>query len=476
MEGIVLDIPIYNKLIKYSRSKPTVFHMPGHKLGEGIPKELLDNLTKIDLTEIEGTDNLHYPEGIIKEAQELAAKAFGAKKTFFLVNGSTCGIHAMIMSTCKKGDKLIVARDCHKSVINAMIMVGVNPVYIKPRYNKEFDISTIINIKDIENAIKQNPEAVGVFLTRPNYYGLCCDIEKISQIVHSNDKILMVDEAHGSHLKFSNKLPISALEAGCDLSVQSAHKTLPALTQGAYLHIGSNSINIGRLEQVLRMIQTSSPSYIIMAFLDIAREIMDTEGEKRINLLLDYLCEFNNRLSRLQNLKIIDEANLKECALDKTRLTINFKSIGLTGFEACTILRKKYNIQVEMADMSNVVCIATISDRRESFENLISALNDIHSSCKGKKILADIHSVDLNIPIQGIELSEIFTCESLKINLKDAVGRISKDLITPYPPGIPVICPGEIFTNEVTQYLIEIVNSGGIVNGVESDFKVNVIK
>src|SRR3989339_18069 len=234
---ITRNMPIYNAVTHYYKTNPTVFHMPGHKLGKGIEKEFLKNLFKLDITEIYGTDNLNYPSGMIKEAEELASKAFGASRTFFLVNGSTVGIHAMIMTICKEKDKLIVSRDCHKSVINGMLLCGVTPIYVIPEFDEEFGIFTYIDPKKIQHLLIENQDAVGVLITRPNYYGVCSNIDEIARIVHKYNKILAIDEAHGSHLKFLEKLPKCAMNGNADICVQSAHKTLLAFTQGAYLHI-----------------------------------------------------------------------------------------------------------------------------------------------------------------------------------------------------------------------------------------------
>lgn len=304
------NTPIYNYLREYAQQDINIFHMPGHKLAKGIPQQLAQDILKLDVTEIEGTDNLHYPEGIIKDAQELAAKAFGADKTFFLVNGSTCGIEAAIMSTCARGQKIIIARDAHKSVVSGLILSGAEPVFVYPEYIYSFGITGEVTAKSIQKSLCQHPDAVAVLITRPNYYGICSDIEEISSIVHAHGKILIVDEAHGAHFVFNSKLPDSALQHGADICIQSAHKTLPAVTQGAYLHVKGNRVDIDRLKLNLGMLQTSSPSYIIMSYLDIARELMEIEGQPKLDNLIKEIEWFNNELNKYPEYKVLSNEDL----------------------------------------------------------------------------------------------------------------------------------------------------------------------
>ncbi len=467
------------------------FHMPGHKLGRGLPKELLGDLSKLDLTEIPGTDNLFYPKEAINEAQMLAAKAFGADKTYFLVNGSTCGVHAMIMTVCKPDDRLIVARDCHKSVVNGMLLAGVNPIYINPEFDYEFGISVSVSLAQIEDALKNNSNAAGVLITRPNYYGVCRDIEKIAKIVHQYGKVLIVDEAHGSHLAFNGKLPKSAMESGADICVQSAHKTLPAFTQGAYLHVKSEKIDKEKLESNLRMLMTSSPSYILMASLDIARSIMQNSGAEMLDNLISSIDDFNTEIRKTPEIKTL--ANKLSEQYDKTRLVLNFRECGISGFEAADILRKRFNIQVEMADLYNIICICTVSDGADELKALLMALQTLASEVKGgsgngKKIdsgiadeiasgIADGFDIKMPaLPLQQTNPNVAVRKDKIWIDIETSAGRISADMVVPYPPGIPVICPGEIILDDTISYICSIIKLGGTVNGLKDNSKICVIK
>lgn len=433
------------------------------------------NPALLDLTEIPGTDNLHYPEGPIMEAQRLAAEVFLAEETFFLVNGSTGGIHAMIMAVCRPGDKLIVERDCHKSAIGGMILGGVTPVYIKPGYNGYFGISTGITPEQVDEALRKNPDAAGVLLTRPNYYGLCSDIEGIARTVHSHGKVLMVDEAHGAHLRFHEGLPISAMEAGADVCVQSAHKTLPALTQSSYLHVKSGRVDRDRLKFYLRTLQTSSPSYILLSYLDIAREIMAQEGRALLDKLVDTIHGFKTETERNGLLSLLGEDAARPAALDKTRVVINVRKAGITGFETEKLLRKNYNIQVEMSDYYNIVGIATVADQKEDFEKLQSALSEICRRMGHKPPLPDINLKGFEIPELKIGMRDVMEGKGTLVKLAEAAGRISLDMVTPYPPGIPVICPGEIISDGQVEYLSGLLDLGGVVNGLGKSREIKVL-
>ncbi|UWV48493.1 aminotransferase class V-fold PLP-dependent enzyme [Acetivibrio thermocellus] len=474
-----MNVPIYNALRNYSNSCPTVFHMPGHKLGKGIPLSFLRDLYLMDLTEIPGLDSLYCPSGVIKEAQELAAKAFGADKTFFLVNGSTCGIQAAIITVCKPKDKLIIARDCHKSAVAGMMLSGAVPVYVKPQFNSSFGIPSIISEKEIEKALAENPDAVGVYITRPNYYGICSDIKSISELVHSYNKILIVDEAHGAHLKFSENLPPSSVEYGADICIQSAHKTLPALTQGAYLHVKGSRVDVEKLEFTLSLLGTTSPSYIIMAHLDIARAIMEETGEENIKRVLAGIEMLSSALSKSGVFKILSDDDINDGEIDRTRVVINVRNTGKTGFEFEKILRNQYNIQVEMSDLYNIVCITTVADTPEDIMRLQRAFVEL-ADCPGKsggqrKFEKEFKIDCLDIPEQRVEPAAVMHSGFVKRKLYDAVGCVSRTMITPYPPGIPVVCPGEVINGDIVEYIVKIIEAGGVVNGVSSSLEVDVI-
>ena len=488
------NTPVYNALKSYSASGTLPFHMPGHKLGSGIPVHFLSEIEKLDLTEIPGTDDLHRPDGVLKEAQELAAAAFGAAGSRFVVNGSTVGLHAAIAAVCRPGQRLITGRDCHSSVVNGMLMAGVSPYYILSGYSDEFCISTGITPDDVEKAMDDAPDAPAVLVTRPNYYGICCDIRRIADTVHARGKVLIVDEAHGPHLVFNKRLPVSALEAGADICVQSAHKTLPAFTQGAYLHIGSDRADTERIDYFLDIYQTTSPSYIIMAFLDIAREIMQKQGKELLDRLIDSIQANTARLDG-GTLHLLDKAAVPGFDHDPTRITVNVSRLGITGYEAERLLRREYCIQAEMSDLSNLVFISTVADNPGSIERLFDALiglqrlytgavtanggagrgNAPDRACLGQRYTALLKRQIESWRRELYESSVIMNAGTERVRLADAAGRTSKCIIAPYPPGTALICPGEEITREAVDFLADVIRAGGSVHGVDSDGTVLVL-
>lgn len=464
-------IPLYDMLKEYYELKPTIFHMPGHKMGSTV-EQYYGDMIKWDVTEIPMTDNLHNPKGAILKAQELAAKVFGADKTFFLVNGSTCGVHAMLLATCKKGDKVVVGRDCHKSVFNILMYIGVKVVFVNPQYNDEFGICEGYTQDAVAHVLDQNNDAVVVLVTSPNYYGMCSQIEEIADVVHKHGCVLIVDEAHGAHLGFCDRLPESALSQGADMVVQSAHKTLPALTQAAYLHIREDRIDGLRIQRILSVIETTSPSFILMASLDIARHIMEQEGEARINYVCDIIDKLEDRLSLIDGIKVLhDEGNRLH---DKTRLVINVGKLGVSGYFVADVLAKKYNIHVEMADMYNIVCIVTVCDTRGALDELACAMEDIARRCKAK----DFRHISIpSILSDGrvIELVDVVDSKHYWVPMDNAVGCVSYNMIVPYPPGVPVVIAGQVITKEHIEYLKNLYEQKAVIDGVE-DGNVQIIE
>lgn len=464
-------IPLYDMLEEYYKLRPTIFHMPGHKMGSTV-NEYYKDMIKWDVTEIPMTDDLHNAKGAILKAQKLAALAFGADKTFFLVNGSTCGIHAMLLATCKKGDKVVVGRDCHKSVFNILMYIGVRVVFVNPQYNDEFGICGGYTKDDVERVLNENTDAVAVVITSPNYYGICSQVGEIADVVHKGGQVLIVDEAHGAHLSFCDRLPDSALSKGADMVVQSAHKTLPALTQTAYLHIREDRVSASSIQRILGIIETTSPSFILMASLDIARYIMEQEGNTRLNHVCNMIDEVENRLSVVNGIKILHDDG--SGFHDKTRLVINVSELGVSGYKVEDLLAKEYNIHVEMADMYNVVCIVTVCDKKEALDKLVYAIEDIANRFK----LQNFRNISIP-PILSdgkvVELTDVGDAKHCWVPMEDAVGCVSYNMIVPYPPGVPVVIAGQIISHDHIEYIKDLYEQKAIVNGVE-DGNIEIIK
>ena len=464
-----MNTPIFNYLKNYTDTNPVSFYMPGHKHGRGFPQEFLDYAVKIDTTEIPGSDNLHFPETIIKEAQDLTAELFGADKSFFIINGSTCGIQASILTLCTRGDKFIIGRNCHKSVISALILAGAIPVFVSPEYDEEFGVSAQISPRSIEKALAENPDSKGVLITSPNFYGVCSDIREISKICHKHGVPLVVDEAHGPHLKFHSGLPESAMEGGADICIQSAHKTLLALTQSSFLHLRSNLVDAALLKHYLVMIQSTSPSYILMASLDIAREIVATKGEKLLGELLENINDFKAKMKNLPKLSIADKN------ADPTRLVIHSRKLGITGFELDRQLRTRFNVQPELCDLYNVVFITTMDNIKADFDALFNALRTIHEENKTRAELP-LKNMRLDeIPERAFLPADAFRMKNERIPLSDSLGRVSTATIVPYPPGIPVLCPGEKISAHSIEYIKMILDLGGNVNNIDENRTIEVV-
>lgn len=461
--------PLYEALIKYVKDGIIPFHMPGHKQGRLFPKEFLENIAKIDLTEVPGTDNLHDPHGPILEAEKLAAKAFGAKRSFFLVNGTTCGIYAAMCAVLNKGDKVLLQRNSHKSVYNGLILTKTKPIYLSYTFDYEDGIAMGIDINELENVLKFNNDIKAVIITYPNYYGFCVDIEEITKIVHRYNKILIVDEAHGAHFAFSEKLPITASAAGADIVVESIHKTLPAFTQSSILHVNSDLIDINRLKFFLSMFQTTSPSYILMASIDIAREYMTIYGKSVLNNCINYSLHIRDIINKDGNVRcigreIIGNYGIKE--FDPTKLTINFNNLGISGLEAEKILREKFNIQIEMSDIYNILAIVTVADEKEKLDLFLNAIREIYKYRNNNKLIG---ITDLpNIPDMVYTPSNAIHKKSNVVNINMSIGRISQSFVIPYPPGIPIICPGEVIKKDMVQYINLLYNKGIRIIGIDN--------
>lgn len=465
--------PLYDGILEYVNENNVSFHMPGHKNGCGILKikekqDFKDNLLLIDQTEVPGLDNLHLPEGIILEAQELAARAFRSDFTYFLVNGTTCGVYSMILGVTNHGDKIIVPRNSHRAVAGALIIGGLWPVYYEPDVDLEKGIAVSVSAEKIEEAIKQNPDAKAVLVTNPTFYGTCSDIEKIADIVHKHNMVFLVDEAHGAHLPFHKELPINAMDAGADIAAQSAHKTLSSFTQSSMLHVRRGRVDTEKIEFMLKLTQTTSPSYILMASLDLARFQMEEHGEELLGNLLDMVSDFREKINTIPDIycfgrEIIGQYNVVD--MDPTKVTINFKNFGIPGTRIADILRKQYKIQVELSDLYNILAMGTIADERDNYERLYDAIYDISEKYSSEREVRDIPEVTWRMPYQALSPREAVYEPMEMVDFKKSDGRVSAEIIAPYPPGIPVILPGEIITNDIVENVLRVKQAGIKING-----------
>jgi arginine/lysine/ornithine decarboxylase len=461
--------PLLSVLQLLSQQTDAPFYAPGHKKGQGINERLKNLLGKVvfqaDLPELPELDNLFAPEGVIAEAQQLAADAFGADKTWFLVNGSTCGIVATILATCNHGEKIILPRNIHQSAIAGLILSGAIPIFINPEYDSFQDLTYSITPAALEACLKQHPDTKAVMLLYPTYQGVCGDIEKIVEITHQYNIPLLVDEAHGAHFAFHGDLPPSALSVGADISIQSTHKVLGAMTQASMLHLQGERICPHKINSALQLVESTSPNYLLLASLDAARQQMALMGEKLMTKTLDLAAQARKRLAKIPNLSVLEPiigSGFKY--LDPTRLTVHVRQLGLTGFEADVILHQQLGVTAELPLLQHLTFIISLGNTNEDIDKLIEAFTIL---CQSSHSPLSPSPLSPSPPPLFPSLSprEAFFAPTENLARDKTINRISAELICPYPPGIPVLMPGELITAEAIDYLEQVIASGGTITG-----------
>jgi arginine decarboxylase len=467
--------PLLDTLLSHAKRKVVSFHTPGHKNGRGIDKKLASyvgrEIFQFDVTVFPEVDSLHDPTGPIKKAQELFAAAYGVEKSFFLVNGSSVGNMAMIMSACRPGESLIISRNSHKSTLGGIVLSGVWPLWIQPNVDQNLDILFDSSPEQVEEALRKYPEAKAVFVTSPTYNGVTTNLKRIAEICHARGKLLLVDEAHGAHLKFHPELPMSAVDAGADLVVQSTHKTLAAISQGSVLHFNSKLIDPSRVKRIISMLQTTSPNYATLATLDLARWQMVGEGKKILEKLMQNCERARSQINALKDFTCLTRTDMKGRGydLDVTKLTINVTRTGYSGQNISEMLTKEYNIQVDAADLFNLIAITGTGTDRSDLDRLVHALTVLDKMKQGAA-----QNWVLKIPSLSTELvmnpRDVFLLyRSKRVPLRKAIGHISAQPLTPYPPGIPVLIPGERVTAEIVEYLEDLNERAVRVSGQEAE-------
>lgn len=469
------NIPILNALKKYSQECQGYFHMPGHKGGNVFKKAGLEafdfNMMAMDVTEVPGVDNLHCPEESILEAQELAAETFGADYSFFLVNGTTAGIYSMILAATNPGDKIIIPRNCHKSVTGAVILGRLQPVYITPEVDGFYNVASAIAPAAVWRAMEAHPDAKAVVITNPTFYGVCSDLEQIAKLTHEKNMLLLVDEAHGAHFAFHRKLPKTALQCGADMVAQSTHKTLPSMTQSSMLHVKGKRVDIDKLKLFLQLTQSSSPSHILMASLDAARYIMAQKGEELLDEVILWCSQLRQELAQ-NGLHCISKADIGRDGIydvDATRLTVNFSRLGISGIQADGFIRNKFKLQVEMADLFNIVAICSVGDSQESVSQLTKAIlaASQENSSSAANFISKVPKAFGSIPAMKLLPWEAIYQQKEDVAAEASIGRISAEMIVPYPPGIPILMPGEVISGELLDYALECRRNGIKINGAK---------
>ncbi|MFY9197746.1 MAG: aminotransferase class I/II-fold pyridoxal phosphate-dependent enzyme [Acutalibacteraceae bacterium] len=474
--------PIYEALMELKAKRIVPFDVPGHKRGKG-NKDLKDFLgeqcLEVDVNSMKLLDNLCHPVGVIKEAEELAASAFGAKEAFFMVNGTTSAVQAMILSVLRKGDKIILPRNVHRSVINALVLCGAVPVYINPQVSQRLGITLGMSVSDVKNAILKNPDAKAVLVNNPTYYGVCSNIKEIVKLAHEKDIKVLVDEAHGTHFYFGDNMPVSAMSAGADMSAFSMHKSGGSLTQSSFLLCGEGA-NPSYVRQIINLMQTTSGSYLLLSSLDISRRNLALNGKNifsKVVELSEYAREEINKIGDYYafSSELINGDSVFD--FDITKLSINTFDLGLAGIEVYDILRDEYDIQIEFGDIGNILAYVSVGDKNyKNIERLIGALTEIRRLYKKDKI-GMLKQEYIN-PTVELSPQEAFYADKKSVLLEQSVGEICTEFVMCYPPGIPILAPGEKITKDVVDYILYAKEKGCFLTGLEDleIQRINILK
>ncbi|WHY67157.1 aminotransferase class I/II-fold pyridoxal phosphate-dependent enzyme [Neobacillus sp. SuZ13] len=458
-------IPLYDALIQHINKRPVSFHVPGHKYGEVLQPEAhryFQKILKIDATELSGLDDLHSPEGAILEAESLLANLYHTRKSYFLVNGSTVGNLAMIMAACEEGAKVLVQRNCHKSILNGLSLAKADPIFVEPEFNHEWKIPSGIGLETVKESIKLYPDAKALILTYPNYYGLGYALQEIINEAHRHNIPVLVDEAHGPHLILGAPFPPSALQLGADIVVQSAHKILPAMTMGSYLHISSDLINRKKLEEYLAMFQSSSPSYPIMASLDLARNYLGEYTQEDVTFLLTGIRRFRDELANIPAIKVLEYPNDNG---DPLKITIQSRC-HLSGFELQRRLEESA-IFTELADPNNLLFILPLLKDGQSFP-FEETLLKIKKALAGLSVHTAheiVETASQKISSLAIPFKEMENLEIKELPISIALGEVCAETIIPYPPGIPLLLKGERITIDKLSQLSRLIQTGARFQG-----------
>ncbi|MBQ7274241.1 MAG: aminotransferase class I/II-fold pyridoxal phosphate-dependent enzyme [Clostridiales bacterium] len=459
MERTELDqtrAPIYEALERFREMRVVPFDVPGHKHGKGNPELtafLGEKCVGVDVNSMKPLDNLCHPVSVIHEAELLAADAFGAKHAFLMVGGTTSSVQSMVLSCCKQGDKIILPRNVHRSVINSLVLCGAIPVYVNPDVDRRLGISLGMNRDQVKKAIEENPDAVAVLVNNPTYYGICSDIRAIVKMAHDAGMLCLADEAHGTHFYFGENMPVSAMRAGADMAAVSMHKSGGSLTQSSLLLIGEN-VSEGHVRQIINLTQTTSGSYLLMSSLDISRRNLALRGKevfRKVIEMAEYAREEVNAIGGYYayGREMINGDSIFD--FDPTKLSVHTRDIGLAGIEVYDILRDEYDIQIEFGDIGNILAYLSIGDRMQELERLVSALAEIRR--RYKKNPDGLMTQEYIDPEVVCSPQKAFYSNKKSVPLKDSAGEVCSEFVMCYPPGIPILAPGERITEAILEYI-----------------------
>lgn len=469
--------PIYEALQYFRQMRVVPFDVPGHKRGRGNPEltEFLgEKCVGIDVNSMKPLDNLCHPVSVIHEAEILAAEAFGAAHAFLMVGGTTSSVQSMVLSNCKRGDKIILPRNVHRSVINALVLCGAVPVYINPDIDQRLGISLGMKREQVARAIAENPDAVAVLVNNPTYYGVCSDLKAIVDMAHEAGMVCLADEAHGTHFYFGENMPVSAMAAGADMAAVSMHKSGGSLTQSSMLLTGPD-ISEGHVRQIINLTQTTSGSYLLMSSLDISRRNLALRGRqifRKVTEMADYAREEINAIGGYYAFgkELINGDSVYD--FDPTKLSVHTRDIGLAGIEVYDILRDEYDIQIEFGDIGNILAYLSIGDRSQEVERLVSALAEIHRRYKtdGSGLLSQEY-IDPEVVMSP---QDAFYAKKKSVPIQESAGYVCSEFVMCYPPGIPILAPGERITLEILAYIEYAKEKGCLMTGPEDSEILNL--
>ncbi|MGE7763523.1 aminotransferase class I/II-fold pyridoxal phosphate-dependent enzyme [Peribacillus sp. NPDC097895] len=463
--------PLFDAMSDFYKKKPISLHVPGHKNGQVFSKKgqlLYNPLLGLDATEISGLDDLHAPEGAILKSEQLLADLYGVQRSHFLVNGSTVGNIAMILAVCREGDKVLVQRNCHKSILHGLMLANVQPIFLRPDFYEKWDIAGSVGSKLMEEALGAHPDVKAIIVTYPNYYGLGEDLTEIVRLAHQRGIPVLVDEAHGAHFQLGSPFPKSAISAGADAVVHSAHKTLPAMTMGSYLHLNSSLVAADEVSFYLQMLQSSSPSYPIMGSLDLARAYLASFTSEDKNSLIKKILDFRGELATLQSIRVLEAP--PGTSADPLKVVMQ-STKGLSGFELQQLCEAE-GIFTELADPNNVLMILPLLKMGTDFpfpeivQNIKNATKDRTGSWKANQVvilLDERRMTGLEMPYSVMKQKK-----SKPAELRSAIGKVSAEMVIPYPPGIPLIMSGEMITAEHITNLRRLLDMGSKFHGGSS--------
>ena len=465
--------PIYEALENFRRMRVVPFDVPGHKHGRGNPELtafLGQQCVGVDVNSMKPLDNLCHPVSVIHEAEELAADAFGAAHAFLMVGGTTSSVQSMVLTACKRGDEIILPRNVHRSVINALVLCGAVPVYVNPEVNQRLGISLGMRREEVAKAIAEHPKAVAVLVNNPTYYGVCSDLRAIVQMAHSAGMLCLADEAHGTHFYFGGGLPVSAMAAGADMAAVSMHKSGGSLTQSSLLLVGPN-VHAGYVRQIINLTQTTSGSYLLLSSLDISRRNLALRGRAMFHQVADMAEYARQEINAVGGYYAFGREIMNGNSVfdfDSTKLSVHTRDIGLAGIEV-------YDIQIEFGDIGNILAYLSMGDRPQELERLVSALAEIRR--RYQRDSAGLLSQEYIAPEVVISPQDAFYAEKVSLPLEECVGHVCSEFVMCYPPGIPILAPGERITKEILEHIQYAKEKGCSMTGPEDPeiHRINVL-